>query len=55
MSCIFDKIVAGQIPSNKVLEDDKFLAFHDINPKAPVHILIIPKKHPRSRNRYRRG
>ena len=45
MSCIFDKIVAGQIPSNKVLEDDKFLAFHDINPKAPVHILIIPKKH----------
>ncbi len=45
MSCIFDKIVAGQIPSNKVLEDDKFLAFHDINPRAPVHILIIPKKH----------
>ena len=45
MSCIFDKIVAGQMPSNKVLEDDKFLAFHDINPRAPVHILIIPKKH----------
>ena len=45
MDCIFDKIVAGEIPANKVLENDKFLAFHDINPKAPVHILIIPKKH----------
>lgn len=45
MSCIFDKIVRGEIPSNKVLENDKFLAFHDINPKAPVHILIIPKQH----------
>lgn len=45
MACIFEKIVAGEIPSNKVLENDEFLAFHDINPKAPVHILIIPKKH----------
>ncbi len=43
--CIFDKIVAGEIPSNKVLENDEFLAFHDINPKAPIHILIIPKAH----------
>lgn len=41
---IFEKIVSGEIPSNKVLENDKFLAFHDINPKAPIHILIIPKK-----------
>ncbi|MCI6988356.1 MAG: histidine triad nucleotide-binding protein [Campylobacter sp.] len=41
---IFEKIAAGEIPSNKVLENDKFLAFHDINPKAPIHILIIPKK-----------
>lgn len=41
---IFSKIIAGEIPSNKVLENDDFLAFHDINPKAPVHILIIPKK-----------
>ena len=41
---IFEKIVAGKIPSNKVLENDKFLAFHDINPKAPIHILAIPKK-----------
>ncbi|MDR1554995.1 MAG: histidine triad nucleotide-binding protein [Campylobacteraceae bacterium] len=41
---IFTKIINGEIPSNKVLENDNFLAFHDINPKAPVHILIIPKK-----------
>ncbi len=45
MSCIFDKIVKGEIPCNKVLENERFLAFHDINPKAPVHILIIPKIH----------
>lgn len=43
--CIFCKIVAGQIPSRKVYEDDEILAFHDINPAAPVHFLIIPKKH----------
>nr|MCR4941764.1 histidine triad nucleotide-binding protein [Campylobacter sp.] len=42
---IFEKIVAGEIPCNKVLENEKFLAFNDINPKAPIHILIIPKKH----------
>jgi len=44
-NCIFCKIIAGEIPSNKVAENDKFLAFHDINPQAPVHILVIPKKH----------
>ncbi len=43
--CIFCKIVEGEIPSNKILEDDNFLAFHDINPAAPVHVLVIPKKH----------
>jgi len=43
--CIFCKIVEGEIPSNKVLENDEFLAFHDINPKAPIHVLVIPKKH----------
>jgi histidine triad (HIT) family protein len=43
--CIFDKIVAGQIPSDIVYQDDTVLAFKDINPKAPIHILIIPKKH----------
>lgn len=44
-SCIFCKIVKGEIPSRKVYEDDELLAFHDINPLAPVHILIIPKHH----------
>ncbi|HWI63563.1 MAG TPA: histidine triad nucleotide-binding protein [Symbiobacteriaceae bacterium] len=43
--CIFCKIVAGQIPANKVYEDDLVLAFHDIQPQAPVHVLVIPKKH----------
>jgi histidine triad (HIT) family protein len=43
--CIFCKIVAKEIPSDIVLENSEFLAFHDINPKAPVHILIIPKSH----------
>ncbi len=45
MDCIFCKIVAGEIPSKKVYEDDKVLAFEDINPLAPVHILVIPKLH----------
>ena len=44
-NCIFCKIVAGQIPSRKVHEDDEFLAFHDIAPWAPVHVLVIPKAH----------
>ena len=43
--CIFCKIVAGEIPSTKVWEDDDFFAFKDINPVAPVHVLVIPKKH----------
>ena len=43
--CIFCKIVQKELPSNVILENDKFLAFHDINPKAPVHILAIPKTH----------
>lgn len=41
---IFEKIVAGEIPCKKVLENDQFLAFYDINPKAPIHILAIPKQ-----------
>jgi histidine triad (HIT) family protein len=44
-NCIFCKIVAGQIPSRKVYEDDDLLVFHDIAPWAPVHVLIIPKAH----------
>ena len=43
--CIFCKIVRGEIPSKKVYEDDDVLAFHDINPVAPVHLLLIPKRH----------
>ena len=43
--CLFCKIVAGEIPSNKVYEDDTILAFRDIAPQAPVHILVIPKTH----------
>ena len=43
--CLFCKIVKGEIPSEKVYEDDDILAFNDINPAAPVHILVIPKKH----------
>ena len=45
MSCIFCKIINGEIPSSKVYEDEKILAFNDINPVAPYHILVIPKKH----------
>jgi histidine triad (HIT) family protein len=44
-NCIFCKIVAGAIPSRKAYEDDEILAFHDINPWAPVHILIVPRLH----------
>ena len=43
--CLFCKIINGDIPSDKVYEDDKVYAFSDINPTAPVHILIIPKEH----------
>lgn len=45
MDCLFCKIVAGEIPSTKVYEDDEVLAFRDIAPQAPAHILVIPKKH----------
>ena len=43
--CIFCKIVEGKIPSRKVYEDDEVLAFHDIQPAAPVHFMMIPKRH----------
>ena len=43
--CLFCKIVNKEIPANIILEDENFIAFHDINPKAPVHILAIPKIH----------
>ena len=44
-NCTFCKIIKGEIPSNKVYEDEEILAFKDINPAAPIHILVIPKKH----------
>jgi len=43
--CVFCKIVRGEIPSQKVYEDDDILAFHDIQPVAPVHFMVIPKRH----------
>ena len=45
MDCLFCKIAAGEIPSNKVYEDDLILAFHDIAPAMPTHVLFIPKNH----------
>jgi histidine triad (HIT) family protein len=44
-NCLFCKIVAKQIPSRTVFEDDEFYAFHDIHPWAPIHFLIVPKRH----------
>ncbi len=43
--CVFCKIIKGEIPSEKVYEDDKVIAFKDIQPAAPIHVLVIPKKH----------
>ena len=45
MSCIFCKIIAGEIPSTKVYEDEKVFAFKDIAPQAPVHVVVVPKAH----------
>lgn len=45
MDCLFCKVVAGTIPAKKVYEDERVFAFQDINPQAPTHILIVPKKH----------
>lgn len=45
MNCIFCKIISGEIPSSKVYEDENVLAFKDLNPAAPVHVLVVPKNH----------
>lgn len=50
MDCLFCKIINGEIPSNKVYEDEKVYAFYDISPAAPVHVLIIPREHIPSAN-----
>jgi len=43
--CLFCRIVAGEIPATKVFEDDRLIAFNDINPQAPMHVLVVPKAH----------
>jgi len=45
MSCLFCRIIAGEIPASKVYEDDRIFAFNDINPQAPTHVLVVPKVH----------
>jgi len=45
MACLFCRIIAGEIPSSKVYEDDEVFAFNDINPQAPLHVLVVPKRH----------
>lgn len=45
MSCLFCRIIAGDIPSKIAYQDDALVAFHDVNPQAPVHVLIVPRKH----------
>lgn len=50
MDCLFCKIIAGEIPSKKLYEDDRVLAFYDIEPQAPVHFMVIPKTHIASAN-----
>ena len=43
--CLFCRIVAGEIPATKVFEDDRMIAFNDINPQAPMHVLVVPRAH----------
>jgi histidine triad (HIT) family protein len=50
MSCLFCRIVAGEIPASKVFEDDRLVAFNDINPQAPMHVLVVPREHIASLN-----
>ena len=50
MDCLFCKIIAGEIPSTQVYEDDMILAFRDIDPQAPEHVVIVPKQHIKSAN-----
>ena len=45
MDCLFCKIAAGEIPVSKVYEDDRLIAFNDINPQAPMHVLVVPRRH----------
>lgn len=49
-SCLFCRIIAGEIPATRVYEDDRLVAFNDINPQAPMHVLIVPRRHIASLN-----
>lgn len=55
MDCVFCKIIHGEIPSKRAYEDEKILAFFDVDPQAPVHILIVPKEHISSTNDIKEG
>jgi len=55
MDCLFCKIAKGEIPASVVYEDDRVLAFNDINPQAPTHVLVIPKRHIASLNDLKAG
>jgi len=55
MSCVFCKIINGEMPTNVRYEDEEILAFDDINPKAPFHVLIVPKKHLKNLNHANKG
>jgi histidine triad (HIT) family protein len=50
MSCLFCRIIAGEVPASRVYEDEDVFAFEDINPQAPLHVLVIPKRHIRTLN-----
>ena len=50
MSCLFCRIIAGEIPASKVYEDERVVAFNDINPQAPMHVLVVPRLHIASLN-----
>lgn len=49
-SCVFCRIIAGEVPASIVYQDDRLVAFNDINPQAPVHVLIVPRRHMASLN-----
>lgn len=53
--CIFCQIIRGELPSTQVYQDDEFVAFADIHPKAPVHVLVVPKEHIESVNQLKDG
>lgn len=55
MSCLFCRVISNEIPSKRVFEDDTLVAFHDVTPQAPVHVLIVPRRHIATLNDLRPG